>query len=785
MQYHFEVCFSFVSACDADYCVGNRLQSAMHFLWWSAWEKDKRTPAPQCKPSDAGSCTAWREKWVCYPAGAWINGTAMYLRAFWLDNRQCKQNVVFVLKLACASAGDFCVTHTHHAPHTQWHKQCFSWWFLCYTHASCASHAVTQAVLQLVISVLHTRIMRLTRSDTSSASAGDFCVTHTHHAPHTQWHKQCFSWWFLCYTHASCASHAVTQAVLQLVISVLHTRIMRLTRSDTSSASAGDFCVTHTHHAPHTQWHKQCFSWWFLCYTHASCASHAVTQAVLQLVISVLHTRIMRLTRSDTSSASAGDFCVTHTHHAPHTQWHKQCFSWWFLCYTHASCASHAVTQAVLQLVIFVLHTRIMRLTRSDTSSASAGDFCVTHTHHAPHTQWHKQCFSWWFLCYTHASCASHAVTQAVLQLVISVLHTRIMRLTRSDTSSASAGDFCVTHTHHAPHTQWHKQCFSWWFLCYTHASCASHAVTQAVLQLVIFVLHTRIMRLTRSDTSSASAGDFCVTHTHHAPHTQWHKQCFSWWFLCYTHASCASHAVTQAVLQLVISVLHTRIMRLTRSDTSSASAGDFCVTHTHHAPHTQWHKQCFSWWFLCYTHASCASHAVTQAVLQLVIFVLHTRIMRLTRSDTSSASAGDFCVTHTHHAPHTQWHKQCFSWWFLCYTHASCASHAVTQAVLQLVISVLHIWTMCLTRTVTQANRTSFSKSWKWTNMRVYCMACLKREVAWFKAINISYGGCENKRWRQYFTNKNTHVHEEPCSSLPNLSMGAHTHTHTCINRD
>ena len=254
------------------------------------------------------------------------------------------------------------------------------------------------------------------------------------------------------------------------------------------------------------------------------------------------------------------------------------------------------------------------------------------------------------------------------------------------------------------------------------------------VLQLVIFVLHTRIMRLTRSDTSSASAGDFCVTHTHHAPHTQWHKQCFSWWFLCYTHASCASHAVTQAVLQLVIFVLH----------------------------------------------ASCASHAVTQAVLQLVIFVLHTRIMRLTRSDTSSASAGDFCVTHTHHAPHTQWHKQCFSWWFLCYTHASCASHAVTQAVLQLVISVLHIWTMCLTCTVTQANRTSFSKSWKWTNMRVYCMACLKREVAWFKAINISYGGCENKRCRQYFTNKNTHVHEEPCSSLPNLSMGAHTHTHT-----
>ena len=83
----------------------------------------------------------------------------IFVHSDWITdnaNRMC----FFLLKLACASACDFCVTHTHHAPHTH--------------------------------------------SDTSSASAGDFCITHMNHVPHTH--------------------------------------------SDTSSASAGDFCITlHTH----------------------------------------------------------------------------------------------------------------------------------------------------------------------------------------------------------------------------------------------------------------------------------------------------------------------------------------------------------------------------------------------------------------------------------------------------------------------------------------------------------------------------------------------------------
>ena len=91
-------------------------------------------------------------------------------------------------------------------------------------------------------------------------------------------------------------------------------------------------------------------------------------------------------------------------------------------------------------------------------------------------------------------------------------------------------------------------------------------------------------------------------------------------------------------------------------------------------------------------------------------------------------ASACDFCVTHTHHVPHTHSDTSSASAGDFCITHMNQVPH-------------------------THSDTSSASAG-------DFCIT--------------------NKRCRQYFANKNTHVHEEPCSSSPNLSMGTHTHTHT-----
>ena len=45
MQYHFEVCFSFVSVCDADYCVGQQAAERYAFPVMVSVRKGREDPS--------------------------------------------------------------------------------------------------------------------------------------------------------------------------------------------------------------------------------------------------------------------------------------------------------------------------------------------------------------------------------------------------------------------------------------------------------------------------------------------------------------------------------------------------------------------------------------------------------------------------------------------------------------------------------------------------------------------------------------------------------------------